>query len=148
MNNNTPDRLYYYCEVHPKMGGMINITGTTTEVIPTTTGQNGTVEIETVNSNGGVVSVKNLEGGSGYNECMANVATKGGNGTGFTIEIVKTDGGSIVAIAINSKGTNYQDRIVQIKTDGWIAIRFSELFDLAIEIGVNEERLHPQPKYR
>ncbi len=108
VNNNTPDRLYYYCEVHPKMGGMINITGTTTEVIPTTTGQNGTVEIETVNSNGGVVSVKNLEGGSGYNECMANVATKGGNGTGFTIEIVKTDGGSIVAIAINSKGTNYQ----------------------------------------
>ena len=47
-----------------------------------------------------------------------------------------------------SKGTNYQDRIVQIKTDGWIAIRFSELFDLTIEIGVNEERLHPQPKYR
>ena len=46
------------------------------------------------------------------------------------------------------KEANYQDRIVQIKTEGWIAIRFSELFDLAIEIGVNEERLHPQPKYR
>tara|TARA_Y100001936_G_C15909011_1_gene577505 strand:+ start:591 stop:893 length:303 start_codon:yes stop_codon:yes gene_type:complete len=46
------------------------------------------------------------------------------------------------------KGTEYQDRIVQIKTEGWVAIRFSELYDLAIEIGVNEERLHPQPRYR
>ena len=122
VNNNTPDRLYYYCEIHPKMGGMINITGTTdvdtdvdgttdvegTTIIPTTTGQNATVEIETVNSNGGVVSVKNLKGGGGYNECMANVSTKGGNGTGFTIGIVKTDGGSITAISINDKGTNYQ----------------------------------------
>ena len=117
VNNNTPNRLYYYCEVHPKMGGVINIGGTTDDtddVIPTTTtttttiGQNATVEIETVNTTGGVVSVKNLKGGSGYNECMANVSTKGGNGTGFTLEIVKTAGGSIVAITINNKGTNYK----------------------------------------
>ncbi len=112
VNNNTPDKLYYYCEVHPKMGGVINITGTTDtdDATPTTltTGQNSTVVIETVNSTGGVISVKNLKGGSGYNECMANVSTKGGNGTGFTVEIVKTEGGSITAISINAKGINYQ----------------------------------------
>ena len=52
--------------------------------------------------------LKIFKEGQGYNECMANVATQGGSGTGLTIEIVKTNGGSIEAISINSKGTNYQ----------------------------------------
>ena len=115
VNNNTPDRLYYYCEVHPKMGGVINITGTTDEELPDGTtlpsiidGTNATVEISAVNNSGGVIAVKNLKGGTGYNECMANVSTHGGAGTGFTIKIVKTNGGAIEAISLNNKGTSYQ----------------------------------------
>tara|TARA_B100001123_G_C14372756_1_gene655555 strand:- start:14 stop:319 length:306 start_codon:yes stop_codon:yes gene_type:complete len=42
----------------------------------------------------------------------------------------------------------YQDQIVQIRTDGWVAIRFREIFDLAIEIGLNEEKLYPQPRFQ
>ena len=123
VNNNTPDRLYYYCEVHPKMGGVINITGTTDgdgttdldgellDGIPVSTsgdGTNATVEISAINTSGGVIAVKNLKGGTGYNECMANVTTHGGAGTGFTIKIVKTNGGAIEAISLNNKGTSYQ----------------------------------------
>ena len=115
VNNNTPDRLYYYCEVHPKMGGVINITGTTDEELPDGTtlpaiidGTNATVEISAVNNSGGVIAVKNLKGGTGYNECMANVSTHGGAGTGFTIKIVKTNGGAIEAISLNNKGKSYQ----------------------------------------
>ena len=110
VDSNTPERLYYYCINHPGMGGVINIPRTTipTDTIGTGAGSNASVEVETVNSNGGVVSVKNLKGGSGYNECMANVATTGGAGTGFTIEIVNTNGGSIAALSINAKGTGYE----------------------------------------
>ena len=38
----------------------------------------------------------------------------------------------------------YQDQIVQIRTDGWVSIKFREIWDLAIEIGFNEEKLYPQ----
>ena len=94
-------------------GGTTGETTTTTGGTTTTTttsfeGRNASLVVSAVNSNGGVIAVKNLKGGTGYNECMANVITHGGSGTGFTIRIVKTSGGSIKAISINSKGTGYQ----------------------------------------
>ena len=106
VDNNTPERLYYYCQNHKKMGGVINVI--TPETTLSTVGRDATVQVETVNSNGGVVSLTNLIGGTGYNECMANVPTYGGSGTGLTLEVVKTNGGSIEAISINNKGSNYQ----------------------------------------
>ena len=106
VDKNTPKKLYYYCENHKKMGGVINVT--TPETIIINDGNNATVEVAAVNTRGGVIALKNLNGGSGYNECMANVPTKGGNGTGLTLEIVKTNGGSIEALSINNKGSNYQ----------------------------------------
>ncbi len=210
VNNNTPNRLYYYCENHPKMGGVINVitspttdpTGPTdtTDIITTTDidpytgeiittrgtdtvdptevtidgdptsrriqqpGRNATFIVESVTTDytptltspggltgggtrgggtgggtpggltgggtpgggtgagiigggtgtgagtpgGGVVSVKNLNGGTGYNECMTNVPTRGGNGTSLSVDIVKTTGGSIERISINNKGSNYK----------------------------------------
>ncbi len=45
------------------------------------------------------------------------------------------------------KENKYQDKIIKISTDtgkSWIAITFKELYAIAIEIGVNEEGLHPQ----
>ena len=108
VNNNTPDRLYYYCEIHPKMGGVINVITPEKKEDDDEKGKDATVQVDTVNSNGGVVSLTNLIGGSGYNECMANVPTKGGNGTGLMLEVVKTNGGSVEAISINNKGSNYQ----------------------------------------
>jgi len=45
------------------------------------------------------------------------------------------------------KENKYQDKIIKISTDAgksWIPITFKELYAIAIEIGVNEEGLHPQ----
>ena len=106
VDNNTPERLYYYCQNHKKMGGVINVI--TPEKIVSANGRNATVEIAAVNPSGGVIALKSLQGGTGYNECMANVPTHGGSGTGLTLEIVKTNRGSIEALSINSKGSNYQ----------------------------------------
>ena len=114
VNNNTPDRLYYYCENHSKMGGIINIVtpekeiGSITGGKEATGGKDATVEVAAVNPRGGIIAVKNLKGGSGYNECMANVPTHGGAGTGFTLKIVKTNGGAVESISLNDKGSNYQ----------------------------------------
>ena len=114
VNNNTPDRLYYYCENHPKMGGMINVIGDdgTTgigedDVVINGPGRNATIEISAVNTNGGVVAFRNLVGGSGYNECSMNVVTIGGNGTSFTVDILKTYNSTITALAVNNKGSGY-----------------------------------------
>jgi len=106
VDNNTPERLYYYCQNHKKMGGVINVI--TPETVMSTVGRDATVQVDTVNPNGGVVSLTNLVGGTGYNECMANVPTDGGSGTGLTLEVVKTNGGSVEAISINNKGSQYQ----------------------------------------
>ena len=106
VDNNTPERLYYYCQNHKKMGGVINVI--TPETTLSTVGRDATVQVDTVNPNGGVVSLTNLIGGTGYNECMANVPTDGGSGTGLTLEVVKTNGGSIEGISINNKGSQYQ----------------------------------------
>ena len=106
VDNNTPERLYYYCQNHKKMGGVINVI--TPEKIVSANGRNATVEIAAVNPSGGVIALKSLQGGTGYNECMANVPTHGGSGTGLTLEIVKTNRGSIEALSINNKGSNYQ----------------------------------------
>ena len=106
VDNNTPERLYYYCQNHKKMGGVINVI--TPETVMSTVGRDATVQVDTVNPNGGVVSLTNLVGGTGYNECMANVPTDGGNGTGLTLEVVKTNGGSVEAISINNEGSQYQ----------------------------------------
>ena len=109
VDNNTPEKLYYYCENHAKMGGVINVITPQTITKPITEiGRDGTVEVAAVNPRGGVIALKNLKGGTGYNECMANVSTRGGSGTGLTLEIVKTKGGSIEALSINNKGSNYQ----------------------------------------
>ena len=108
VDNNTPERLYYYCENHKKMGGVINVITPEKETIISSGGKNATVEIAAVNTSGGVIAVKNLKGGNGYNECMSNVPTHGGAGTGFTIKIVKTNEGSIEAVSLNNKGSNYQ----------------------------------------
>ena len=108
VNNNTPDRLYYYCEIHPKMGGVINVITPEKKEDDDERGRDATVQVDTVNPNGGVVSLTNLIGGTGYNECMANVPTRGGNGTGLMLEVVKTNGGSVEGISINNKGSNYQ----------------------------------------
>ena len=88
------------------MGGVINVI--TSETTLSTVGRDATVQVDTVNPNGGVVSLTNLIGGTGYNECMANVPTDGGSGTGLTLEVVKTNGGSIEGISINNKGSQYQ----------------------------------------
>jgi len=88
------------------MGGVINVI--TPETVMSTVGRDATVQVDTVNPNGGVVSLTNLVGGTGYNECMANVPTDGGSGTGLTLEVVKTNGGSVEAISINNKGSQYQ----------------------------------------
>jgi hypothetical protein len=88
------------------MGGVINVI--TPETTLSTVGRDATVQVDTVNPNGGVVSLTNLIGGTGYNECMANVPTDGGSGTGLTLEVVKTNGGSIEGISINNKGSQYQ----------------------------------------
>ena len=106
VDSNTPERLYYYCQNHKKMGGVINVI--TPETTLSTVGRDATVQVDTVNPNGGVVSLTNLIGGTGYNECMANVPTDGGSGTGLTLEVVKTNGGSIEGISINNKGSQYQ----------------------------------------
>jgi hypothetical protein len=108
VNNNTPDRLYYYCQNHSKMGGIINVVDPEKEIVPITGGKDATVEVAAVNPRGGIIAVKNLKGGTGYNECMANVPTHGGAGTGFTLKIVKTNGGSVESISLNDKGSNYQ----------------------------------------
>ena len=45
------------------------------------------------------------------------------------------------------KENKYQDKIIKISTDAgksYIPITFKELYAIAIEIGVNEEGLHPQ----
>ena len=106
VDSNTPPRLYYYCINHPGMGGVINVI--TPEIVRSTVGRDATVKVETVNPNGGVISLTNLIGGTGYNECMANIPTDGGNGTGLTLEVVRTNGGSVAALSINNKGSNYQ----------------------------------------
>ena len=108
VDSNTPDRLYYYCVNHPKMGGVINVISPTEDIDINTGGTDATVEVASVNSGGGVIAVRNLKGGTGYNECMANVSTQGGSGTGFMIKTVRTNGGAIEAISINDKGTNYE----------------------------------------
>ena len=131
VDNNTPERLYYYCQNHKKMGGVINVI--TPEKIISTDGRNATVEIAAVNTSGGAIALKNLKGGSGYNECMANVPTQGGSGTGLTLEIVKTNGGSIEALSINNKGSNYQ--IGDIVT---ITSRLAQIITRPTKVGVTK----------
>jgi hypothetical protein len=106
VDSNTPERLYYYCQNHSKMGGVINIT--TSKKVISTDGTNATLVIAAVNPTGGVIAVKNLKGGSGYNECMQNVPTRGGSGTEFAVNIIKTEKGSIKSLSINSKGKKYE----------------------------------------
>jgi len=108
VNNNTPDRLYYYCENHSKMGGIINVVNPEKEIVPITGGKDATVEVAAVNPSGGIIAVKNLKGGTGYNECMQNVPTQGGSGTELAVNIIKTEGGSIKSLSINSKGKKYE----------------------------------------
>ena len=76
-----------------KLVGVINVI--TPKKVISTDGRNATVVIAAVNSTGGVIAVKNLKGGTGYNECMQNVPTQGGSGTELAVNIIKTEGGSI-----------------------------------------------------
>ena len=108
VNNNTPDTLYYYCENHSKMGGKINVITPTTLAEPSQKGKDASVEVAAVNSKGGVIAIKNLVGGSGYNHCMANVPTHGGSGSRFTVELKKVENGVIKLLSINNKGSNYK----------------------------------------
>jgi len=107
VNNNTPDKLFYYCENHPQMGGVINVVGGDEVVVSNGPGRNATIEISAVNTKGGVIAFRNLVGGSGYNECSMNVVTVGGNGTRFTVDILKTYNTTISALAVNNKGSGY-----------------------------------------
>jgi len=106
VDNNTPERLYYYCQNHTKMGGVINVT--TPRQVISADARNATVVIAAVNPTGGVIAVKNLKGGTGYNECMQNVPTQGGSGTELAVNIIKTEGGSIKSLSIINKGKKYE----------------------------------------
>ncbi len=106
VTDNTPDKLYYYCENHANMGGEINIIGGETDVNMGC--RNATVVIDDVDENGSVIALRDLRGGTGYREGSTNLITSGGNGTSLTIDVIKaTEEGTITSLRVNNGGKGY-----------------------------------------
>ena len=106
VNNNTPDTLYYYCNQHSGMGGLINVVTPDAQTVNMHC-RDATVEISEVDGNGKVIAIRNLQGGTGYSAGSTNLITQGGNGTDFTLNVDAVNEGTITLLSINNGGRGY-----------------------------------------
>ena len=77
--------------------------------------ESSTINID--NTQGDVLTVDTIVGGSGYSNATA-VATTGGNGSGLTVNIT-VSAGAVTAVAVNAAGTGYSvDETITITGGG------------------------------